>query len=410
MELYLLGNGFDLYHRLPTKYNNFLHTVEFLLKYYDESMDTIGKVFGDSRLQEQDGWIKLCYETHKSYFDAIWLDSQIILGLVEKAKDNLWFSYLLKSYNRDLGWIDFEKEVSKVIDAFRSFFNQYEYAKGIDAKYTLDKIHVSHQYIIKQFPFFIRWKEATNSFSFSGHHVVKKYIVETPLHSGYFELNTELIAKELFDALMELGSLLREYLKYFIEQTASILFCAGFIDYSPFSSNADSSVITFNYTNVYEKLCKPQCDTCHIHGSLDSRIVLGINPTVEDDVNSIDTTFLRFKKYYQRIVDRLDDDYLETITHVNGLYENGFYIHLTVFGHSLDKTDEDIIKECFNASTEITVYYYEPDFHATIRNLIAIFGKDEFDQLRRKKSLTFKPQPTVDWEEYKSVQLQIPTL
>ena len=35
MNVFLLGNGFDLYHKLPTKYINFLNTVEFLRNYYN---------------------------------------------------------------------------------------------------------------------------------------------------------------------------------------------------------------------------------------------------------------------------------------------------------------------------------------------------------------------------------------
>ena len=41
MNMLFLGNGFDLWHCLPTKYENFLHTVDFLQKNLDESIDTV---------------------------------------------------------------------------------------------------------------------------------------------------------------------------------------------------------------------------------------------------------------------------------------------------------------------------------------------------------------------------------
>ena len=48
MNLLLLGNGFDIYHKIPTKYENFLHTIEFLKKSYNSDMKTIGDVFSNS--------------------------------------------------------------------------------------------------------------------------------------------------------------------------------------------------------------------------------------------------------------------------------------------------------------------------------------------------------------------------
>lgn len=42
MDILLLGNGFDLYHKLPTKYINFLNTVKFLQNNFSETdMTTI---------------------------------------------------------------------------------------------------------------------------------------------------------------------------------------------------------------------------------------------------------------------------------------------------------------------------------------------------------------------------------
>ena len=46
MNILLLGNGFDLYHKLPTRYDNFLHTVNFLINSYTKEMTTIADIFG----------------------------------------------------------------------------------------------------------------------------------------------------------------------------------------------------------------------------------------------------------------------------------------------------------------------------------------------------------------------------
>lgn len=83
-------------------------------------------------------------------------------------------------------------------------------------------------------------------------------------------------------------------------------------------------------------------------------------------------------------------DYLEKLHDITneGLRYND--VHLSVYGHSLDETDGDVIEELFNAANTITIYYHikekVPEF---LRNLIRIFGKKKFDEMRLNKQLTF---------------------
>ena len=57
MRILLIGNGFDLHHWLPTKYENFLHTINFLKRYYTSDMKTVGSIMGNAELQKVDAWI-----------------------------------------------------------------------------------------------------------------------------------------------------------------------------------------------------------------------------------------------------------------------------------------------------------------------------------------------------------------
>lgn len=63
MNVFLVGNGFELHHMFPTSYIYFLHTLKFLIEKYDDSLNFVGKVFGDSKLKESNYFIKKCYET-----------------------------------------------------------------------------------------------------------------------------------------------------------------------------------------------------------------------------------------------------------------------------------------------------------------------------------------------------------
>ena len=114
MNVFLLGNGFDLGHNFPTAYIDFLKTTKFLVDYYDESWDKVGSVFGHPELQKLDTNIKRSYQRHSMIYDHTDLDKDRISSLVNEAKKNIWFRFLLQSFNCDIGWIDFEKEIARL--------------------------------------------------------------------------------------------------------------------------------------------------------------------------------------------------------------------------------------------------------------------------------------------------------
>ena len=52
MNILLLGNGFALNYHLPTKYINFLNTVQYLSTSSRVDIHTVGDVFGSPKLQK----------------------------------------------------------------------------------------------------------------------------------------------------------------------------------------------------------------------------------------------------------------------------------------------------------------------------------------------------------------------
>lgn len=373
MDILLLGNGFDLSYSLPTQYINFLHTVDFLVNHYNESMQTSGNVFSDQRLQEADEFITGYYETHKSVYDNAPLQRENILSLIEKAKDNMWFSYLLKSVHKNIKWIDLEREIGTVILGIQKSF------EVTDRIFSLSSLDRLSSYILHYFGFFLE--------SLSGPTVRFKsdYIVAKPAGSNNYDLDTARIVEELSTALYELVEMLRLYLLEFVDRPVSLF---GKEDYKNawFAELQPDYVVTFNYTRTYE-MFQPNTKVLHIHGEIEDKIVLGINPDDSDEITSIDTTFLPFKKYFQRVVWKTDTAYLGLIAHLKEVEED---ISLCVMGHSLDVTDEDIIKELFGSASKITVLYRKQNSLATyVSKLIEIYGKKEFDYLRYNRGLKF---------------------
>ena len=382
MNVLLLGNGFDIYYKLPTQYINFLNTVDFLIKNYSDEMRSIGDVFSSGTLQCKDEFIKDCYNAHKETFDITLLNDDKIREIISLTKNNIWFSYLLKSFNKNVGWIDFEKETAFVVKAFKDFFENNKIKFNIYAEFSEDI-----EYIIRFFGFFFE-KIDTDMINGPSHKVKAEFTVEYPLNSKNYIIDKEKIAKVLSNELNNLADALKLYLRCFVEN--SLEFIKEEKNFELFKALSPANlVVTFNYTNTYENFYSNN-ESYHLHGNINDKIVLGINPDEFDDLETVDTSLLSFKKYFQRTMYETDSEYLRWINSFSG--DIGHYT-LIVMGHSLDVTDKDIISEMFSNAVNIYILYHNSRAKALyISNLIKIFGKDEFDKLRKSKQLTFLSQ------------------
>ena len=141
-------------------------------------------------------------------------------------------------------------------------------------------------------------------------------------------------------------------------------------------------VITFNYTNTYEKFYVRN-DVVHIHGNVDEQVVLGTILDETDENHAANIMFLDFSKYFQRIEYGTDDNYI--------LWRNKFKnysYHLFVMGHSLDGTDKDILVEMFDNAQEVTILCHKESMKMLYhKKLLALFGKEKHQILRREKNL-----------------------
>lgn len=196
-------------------------------------------------------------------------------------------------------------------------------------------------------------------------------------------------------ALQILAQKLQVYLYVFIDRAVHSLATNNKLQQLNELTNADK-VITFNYTHTYEKLY-PGAEVYHIHGDVKNNIVLGVNTNTDDNIETVNTDFIRFKKYFQRVFYETDHGYLETIKELRLIRTTLSKIHLTVMGHSLDVTDKDVIAELFELAGEIQILYHEKkQVSSYISNLISMFGKETFDDWRISKNLAFVPQTPND--------------
>ena len=177
MNVLFLGNGFDLFHKLPTKYINFLNTVDSLSKKNIDNISTVGNVFSDVSLNEKDKEIRESYGEYGALYDDTSIEMEHLKQLKSLSDKNLWFKYFSSSLKDDVTWIDFEKEIFTVILSFQELFKIC-----IKANVSLGKLNDSQRYIIKAFNFFLN--PSTGSEIPTGAQPIKdEYLIETPIGS-----------------------------------------------------------------------------------------------------------------------------------------------------------------------------------------------------------------------------------
>lgn len=314
--------------------------------------------------------------------------NKLFIEIYDNIKINIWITYFLKKRNQ-LGknWIDFESEISNVVQAFECVRDYTERGKVIPRSGIEGKK-------VEEVETFIDIFEGNDS---------KKFQL------SYFNLN--IFNKCIKQMTLDLDSLIRAleiYISGFINKIEGLQKNDDIKDINP------DCVLSFNYSNTYERIYgqsnKIKYD--YIHGKADinnnvetCNLVLGIDEYLEGHDRDEKLEFLAFKKFYQRIYKSTDSSYMEWIDeiHRNFLITYKLYI----FGHSLDKTDKDILALLIcNDNVQTKIYYHrksnddKKELGKLIRNLVRVIGAKEL--IRRTggshKTIEFIPQtlPEVD--------------
>lgn len=146
-------------------------------------------------------------------------------------------------------------------------------------------------------------------------------------------------------------------------------------------------VISFNYTDTYKLYGIASDDVFHVHGSLEKdNMVLGYDDDCPEELE-----FIYFKKYFQRIqklTGYINREKFDTTDEYGLTFSNAVIIHF--YGHSMDKTDGDIIRELKRNSRGFVVYTYnQEDYEQKVINLIDVFGKEEATKMIQNGFIKF---------------------
>lgn len=351
MNILVIGNGFDIAHGLPTSYQQFLSFVT----------------------NENDICVKL---------QGIGLDpkaSAIAAKEIEAlCVNNYWIEHFQKISNCGENWIDFESEISKVIQKIDSVRKIVDVAQrdtfsqlGNDC---LLEIHNKYPDIYVEFG-------------------IEKKAGDPELISS--------IKKNLLDDLNRLIRCLEIYLCQYVNR----------IDITNkrleiLKTIRVDNVLSFNYTDTFERLYGNGDIKYHyIHGKADMEhtvencnMVLGIDEYLRSNEKDTDNEFIEFKKFFQRIYKGTGAEYKSWVHRIKELLKHmpkaqSDPDEIYILGHSLDVSDKDVLQEILmNPYTRIHIIYHNQKALADkIANLVKVIGQDKLIEY------TYDENPKIDF-------------
>ena len=363
MNILIIGNGFDLAHGLPTKYEHFLKYVDAFKRFKDTCKQESVKSEWETANEEDKKFIlhfANLYEQKTKIFKEI---ETLILN-------NVWINYFWEIYrNRGVAgkdsWIDFESEISRIIQTLdkarltilENINNGCEYGKMTQRQ--LDILNAV----------FGEPKRNCNSIEFDATAIGHK-------------------KERLLRDLNRLTRCLEVYLSNYVEEIVPEVKL-------PDVDTLDIQyVLSFNYTHTYERFYdtdkskKIHYDYIHGETRADSDIdncnlILGVDEYLEGHAKDKDNEFIQFKKFYQRIYKKTGCKYVDWINSIaqfpSSYGKSGGAIHnVYIIGHSLDITDKDILSSLINMkSTKTTIFYHNQEALGNqINNLVKVLGED----------------------------------
>lgn len=408
MNILLIGNGFDLAHGLPTRYTDFLDFTESFLECYKKVKNNeIDWSYWDVN-NELNKYLKeiFCINKYKKNENSQTDDKKkTIQNLIEELKecieDNVWVKYFLWCRcNNDLkeNWIDFESEICKIIKAIEKDMSK---AGGITTIVREISDCFFSDYFLEDLDKKIQERREKVLESCQGLPSKK-------------EITYKNLIGRLENDLIKLIRALEIYICEYVEK----------IDIKVTSPDIDELeidfILSFNYTHIFSKLYnisdiskKDVADSIdYIHGEANSTIetnnmVLGIDEYLPKKRRNKEVEFIAFKKFYQRIykqtgckykewVEKIKNSYVEYQDKVS-MYQMDFPQHnLYIFGHSLDVTDKDILRDLIlNDNVYTTIFYYNKAVMGQqIANLVKVIGQDELIKRTggNTKTIEFKQQ------------------
>lgn len=365
-KILLIGNGFDLAHGLNTSYDDFLFLMQnwtSFIGHYD-SLKKGGKLPEGSR-----------YARYLTNIDKMNKDNLDKLGRI--ITHNSWVKYYCKCEAEIDGWIDFEKEIIPVINLFSIICSSRDFQIITHGETKTDAYFSKGIFSSKDIgtaKLFERYFKTDNI------NVTVKY----PFVSKNYGILKKKILRYLHNEFDDFILAFELYLLEFVHTNDNINLL------KQIKAIDANYVISFNYTWTFQ-LYDIEYENVHpIHGLIREDITLDYNDMVmginEQENQNMD--FIYFVKYFRRIQKHSGVKYKDFVSpiRINGETCAADYT-LYIYGHSLDQTDEDILRYLIGNVDEtgklilrprkVVIYYYDTeDYEQKVINLINLYNRD----------------------------------
>lgn len=439
MNILIVGNGFDLSHYLPTKYDHFMVAMG-AIENWDEQKGEMqfDDLFGS--LYEKENYFfkytKAMYQT-----DVIKISTEQVKELKQKLKENVWYQYFSDHVREIKTWIDFEQKIEEALIYTTHFLDKINEvslnenklervirtsgykAPDYDNKFIYLGEKMCHVLcsigLLNKDYYNVGYddngrfrKEIATEETNSHEYVISSKFIRS--FSNYDIYNNEGGLNFLNNQLDSFILIFNLYLELFIKTLTPIVdliedFNFGFVD----------KIFSFNYTNTYIKFYDASVDTDFLHGSCgeNQNIVLGISELKGDLLRNLKA--YGFTKYHQKLFKNTDYQFLSEDRNIQKILnfwkvikernlaitlaeKEKHIINIFIWGHSLDISDEIYINEVFSLNdgnyfnTNVIIYYF--DNHAKfnlLTNLLHILGKEKVELWMKKGWLKFEPNPNI---------------
>lgn len=399
-KILIIGNGFDLHHHLPTKYENFIDVLR--------TIETCDLSLADFSFNEIFKEINLEYKNQiiNSYnTDLIKYPKEVIRKIQSEIKTNSWYQ-TFKNIKEIDTWIDFESQIENILNMLNKLF---EKSKQVLEKY----LSMNELWIFCE-------GEQTNNVLIQANHfqllVFFKIIVYnkkdlsiiSPSYclfeaNSIYAINEKKILADLSNSLNQFINIFNLYFTDIIQPFYDNYKALGLIkdkqsknmqiltslNTSSFPNDVNFNFIySFNYTpTLFEYYHSEKIN--YIHGRIGSEhnMVLGISD-INDELKK--HKMFAFTKYYQKLYKNTDYIFLEK----KMLPENDDF-NIYIWGHSLDQSDGQYIKVIFELLEDnryhLIIFYHDNFARASqLQNLLSICGQSTIERVMKSKQLVFQ--------------------
>ncbi|WP_175514006.1 AbiH family protein [Flavobacterium degerlachei] len=375
-KILITGNGFDLFHHLPTKYQHFMSVMKTIENNQFDNDVSFDELFGHEFKMDSSNDYSAIVDNYK--VENVLFNHEKLNKIKEMLKDNLWYKYFSTVLEIDT-WIDFEVEVENVLKQLSVL---------IKSENPQSKKVNNFRDVAINYPDF-------NLFGIIEHKFDDKEVFSVT--EKYLDKRKREIKSK--DILHDLSRSFEEFIiifnRYLVDVVYNFYGELANIDNVPF--HLMTEIYTFNYTATLENIYNiDKSKIIYLHGEVNEdcqkqNLVLGVSEISEDI--KIEKAY-DFTKYFQKIKKNSNKKFIEIPSKNKGYDEETvFYI----IGHSLDKSDSNYIVNMFNFLKEdrfdkcrICVFYYDSkDRDSKIRNVLNVVGEETISKMHRDDRLSF---------------------